>query len=256
MMTEMAASGFVSLHDLAAVVGIVFVAALVRSTFGFGDALVAMPLLLLVDFDHLAAVALLAATSLVTASVILAAEGPGRERVAPNAWILIGSALPGLGLGLWFLEVSSVSRVLGVLGGTILVVGVFGMMADPKRWPIRPWSAALFGLLAGSLGGAFNVHGPPLVVFGTSREWPPHVFRSTFQVYFLAVGLPLVLVHGLSGRYSMVVVVQLVSCLPVIGLASFLGGRLNRKFPVTSFRRSVYAMLIVLGIVLLWKAGG
>ena len=47
MMTEMAASGFVSLHDLAVVVGIVFVAALVRSTFGFGDAVVAMPLLLL-----------------------------------------------------------------------------------------------------------------------------------------------------------------------------------------------------------------
>ena len=50
--------------------------------------------------------------------------------------------------------------------------------------------------------------------------------------------------------------VELVACLPVIGLASFLGGRLNQKFAVTSFRRSVYAMLIALGIVLLWKAGG
>lgn len=255
-MTEMAASGFVSLHDLIAVVGIVFVAALVRSTFGFGDALVAMPLLLLAEFDHLAAVALLAATSLVTASVILAIDGSGREPVASSARILIGSALPGLGLGLWFLEVASVSRVSGVLGGTILVVGVLGVMADPRRWPMRSWSAALFGLLAGALGGAFNVHGPPLVVFGTSREWSPRVFRSTFQVYFLAVGLPLVLVHGLSGRYSTTVVLQLVACLPVIGLASFLGGRLNRKFAVTSFRRSVYAMLIGLGIVLLWKAGG
>ena len=95
-----------------------------------------------------------------------------------------------------------------------------------------------------------------MVVFGTSHEWSPRVFRSTFQVYFLAVGLPLVLVHGLSGRYSTTVVLQLVACLPVIGLASFLGGRLNRKFAVTSFRRSVYAMLIALGIVLLWKAGG
>ena len=82
-MTEMAADGFVSFHDLIAVVGIVFVAALVRSTFGFGDALVAMPLLLLVEFDHFAAVALLAATSLVTASVIqhstLPVSGLGEE---------------------------------------------------------------------------------------------------------------------------------------------------------------------------------
>ena len=46
------------LHGELPVVGIVGLAVLVRSTFGFGDALVAMPLLLLVIDDQVSAVAL------------------------------------------------------------------------------------------------------------------------------------------------------------------------------------------------------
>jgi len=237
------------------VLGVIALAVLVRSTFGFGDALVAMPLLVIVGRDHQSATALVAAVSLVTAATIFAIDRQ-RTRLATGTWVLVGTALPGLCLGLWFLETASVSLLIRFLGGTVVCVGLLGVLVDPRRWRITDRVAPVFGLVAGCLGGAFNVHGPPLVVFGTARSWPPDVFRSTCQAYFLVTGLLLVGGHGLAERYTPEILVQMLVCLPVVAGAGWLGGHLNRRLPIESFRRVVYGMLVLLGLFLLTNGGG
>ena len=235
------------------VVGVIALAVLVRSTFGFGDALVAMPLLVLAGTATRPATALVAGVSLVTAAAIFAIDRR-RTRLAPGAWLLAVYAVPGLLLGLWFLESASVPLLIGILGGTVAVIGLLGLLGDPTAWRITTRVAPLFGLVAGCLGGAFNVHGPPLVVYGTARGWSPEVFRSTCQAYFLAVGVLLVAGHGFAGRYSPQLLVQLAACLPVVAGAAWLGGLLNRRLPLESFRKAVYGILVLLGLLLL--AGG
>ena len=235
------------------VVGVIALAVLVRSTFGFGDALVAMPLLVLAGTATRPATALVAGVSLVTAAAIFAIDRR-RTRLAPGAWLLAVYAVPGLLLGLWFLESASVPLLIGILGGTVAVIGLLGLLGDPTEWRITTRVAPLFGLVAGCLGGAFNVHGPPLVVYGTARGWSPEVFRSTCQAYFLAVGVLLVAGHGFAGRYSLELLVQLAACLPVVAGAAWLGGLLNRRLPLESFRKAVYGILVLLGLLLL--AGG
>jgi len=235
------------------VVGVIALAVLVRSTFGFGDALVAMPLLVLAGTATRPATALVAGVSLVTAAAIFAIDRR-RTRLAPGAWLLAVYAVPGLLLGLWFLESASVPLLIGILGGTVAVIGLLGLLGDPTEWRITTRVVPLFGLVAGCLGGAFNVHGPPLVVYGTARGWSPEVFRSTCQAYFLAVGVLLVAGHGFAGRYSPQLLVQLAACLPVVAGAAWLGGLLNRRLPLESFRKAVYGILVLLGLLLL--AGG
>lgn len=237
------------------VVGVIALAVLVRSTFGFGDALVAMPLLVLAGNDTGPATALVAAVSLVTAAAIFAIDRR-RTRLAKGTRLLVLTAVPGLVLGLWFLETASASLLIGILGGAVAAIGLFGMLANPRGWRIGDRMAPLFGLAAGCLGGAFNVHGPPLVVFGTARGWSPDVFRSTCQAYFLAVGVLLVGGHGFAGRYTPGMLVQLVVCLPLVAAAGWLGGHLNRRLPVESFRRAVYAILVLLGLLLLFGVSG
>jgi|TARA_B100000809_G_scaffold229253_1_gene242777 uncharacterized membrane protein YfcA len=236
------------------VLGVIALAVLVRSTLGFGDALVAMPLLVLAGSETRPATALVAAVSLMTAAAIFAIDGR-RTRLAPGAWVLALYAVPGLVLGLWFLESASVPLLIGILGGTVAVIGLLGLLADPTTWRITDHLAPLFGVVAGCLGGAFNVHGPPLVVYGTARGWSPEVFRSTCQAYFLAVGVLLVAGHGLAGRYSPELLVQLVACLPVVAGAGWLGGHLNRRLPLESFRKAVYGILVLLGLLLLLGGG-
>ena len=236
-------------------VGVIALAVLVRSTFGFGDALVAMPLLVLAGTATGPATALVAAVSLLTAVAIFAIDR-GRTRLAPGTLVLVLTAVPGLLVGLWFLETAPAPLLVAVLGGTVAAIGLFGVLADPRGWRVSDRLAPLFGLAAGCLGGAFNVHGPPLVVFGTARGWSPDVFRSTCQAYFLAAGVLLVGGHGFAGRYTPGVLLQLVACLPVVAIAGWLGGRLNRRLPVESFRRAVYGILVLLGLLLLLAGSG
>lgn len=237
------------LHGELPVVGIVGLAVLVRSTFGFGDALVAMPLLLLVIDDQVSAVALVALVSLVTAAAIFAIDHR-RLSLASDAWVLSAAAVPGLLAGLWFLRAASSPLLFAVLGATVVVVGLLGLFCDPQRWRVPVGSAAGLGLLAGFLGGAFNVHGPPLVVYGTSRDWSPERFRATLQAYFLAAGVLLVGGHAIGGHYSRELFERFLACLPAVIVASWLGGVLNRRLPVERFRRAVHAILVVLGLVI------
>jgi len=235
------------------VVGVISLAVLVRSTFGFGDALVAMPLLLLVMRVHETAVALVALVSLVTAAVIF---GMDRRRLdlAPGTLVLVGSALPGLCCGLWFLDYVTAPVLKTVLGGTVAVVGLLGAITDPRRWRIPPRTVGLFGLLAGFLGGAFNVHGPPLVVLGTAREWSPGCFRATMQAYFLVAGVFLVGGHALAGRYDAGLLWQGALCLPAVVLATWGGRLLHQRLPVERFRLAVYLVLLLLGLVLVLQS--
>ena len=236
------------------VVGVIALAVFVRSTFGFGDALVAMPLLMLSGTEAIPATALVAAVSLVSAATIFAIDR-GTTRLAPRTGVLVLTAIPGLVLGLWFLGTASTPLLTGVLGVTVAAIGLLGVGGDPGTWRVTDRMAPGFGLAAGCLGGAFNVHGPPLVVFGMARGWSPEVFRSTCQAYFLAVGVLLVGGHGYAGRYDGELLVQLAACLPVVGVAGWLGGRLNRRMPVESFRKAVYGILVVLGVLLLLLGG-
>jgi uncharacterized membrane protein YfcA len=59
----------------------------------------------------------------------------------------------------------------------------------------------------------------------------------------------------LAGRYSPELLVQLVACLPVVAGAGWLGGHLNRRLPLESFRKAVYGILVLLGLLLLLGGG-
>ena len=56
------------------------------------------------------------------------------------------------------------------------------------------------GLLSGILTGAYNVGGPPVVIYADARRWTPDAVRSNLQSFFLLKGVMLVGVHALSQK--------------------------------------------------------
>src|SRR3954469_13702806 len=99
------------------VLGIVFLATLVRSAFGFGEALVAVPLLALV-IPVTVAVPLATLLSVTVAGLILAQDW--RHFHARSAWWLVLPTLFGIPLGLLVLtEVSP--RVVKVVMAAIII---------------------------------------------------------------------------------------------------------------------------------------
>src|SRR5262249_13059715 len=99
------------------VLGVVFLATLIRSAFGFGEALVAVPLLaLLMPVEVAAPFAVLVS---ITVAVVIVVEDWHKIHLG-SAWRLVLSTLPGIPLGLWLLTGVPAPVVKAVLAVVIL----------------------------------------------------------------------------------------------------------------------------------------
>jgi len=229
---------------------ILFLSTLVRSTFGFGDALVAMPLLALVIPIRTATpvVALIAPT---IAIILLIKEW--RHIDLRSTMKLIISTLVGIPMGILYLKQIQENVVNAVLALILIIFAIYSL-ARPALHSLKSdrW-AYLFGFIGGILGGAYNTNGPPIIFYGILRRWKPESFRATLQSYFLPTGGAIMVGQGLAGLWTKAVLTTYIYSLPLVFLAIFFGLGISRKIPAQKFNKYVYIMLLGLGIILLIK---
>lgn len=230
---------------------VLFVAAFVRSALGFGDAVVAMPILA-VMLGLRTATPLVAFLGPTISILILAANW--RKVEFKTAGRLIVASLVGIPFGVYGLSRLPETPLKIALGAIILAYGLTGLAKpgatisnEPRHFP---W---IVGWVAGVLGGAYNTNGPPIVAYGMLRGWPPESFRATLQGYFLPTGLAIVAGHGLAGLWTPVVVRSYLTALPAIVAGVFLGGRLNKRISHDLFTKLVYASLGLMGAAMLLR---
>lgn len=227
---------------------IIFISTFTRSTVGFGDALIAMPLLAMAVGINVATplVGLIAVTISIT---ILIKQW--RNVHFKSVSMLIISTLLGIPVGILLLK-GVYDDVMKLILSFVIIIFSLYKICNPKLFTLaNDKLACIFGLLAGILGGAYNTNGPPVVVYGNLRRWDPAKFRATLQGYFLPTGAMIALGHGIGGLWTQQVLVNYLISLPIVFVAILLGGRLNSKIPKGKFDKYVYMLLIVLGAVLL-----
>lgn len=233
-------------------VAILFLATLVRSTFGFGESLIAVPLLALyLPIEVAVPVSVLA--SVVVAGVIVVQDW-NKIHVRSAGWLVFFAAL-GIPLGLWLLTSVDEQWVKAALAVVLILFSVYSLVgrsftlsSDSKWWLF------VCGLLSGVLGGAYGLNGPPLVVYGAMRNWSAQHFRATLQGYFLPASLMGVIGYWLNDLWVMQVTTLFLWSLPAVMLAIFLGRAINRRMNGTAFFRYVYIGLIAIGIILLLQS--
>jgi uncharacterized membrane protein YfcA len=235
------------------VVLVVFLATLVRSTLGFGEALVAVPLLAL-RIPIAVAAPLAVLVSVVVAGVILLQDH--RKIEIRSAAGLIVSAIVGIPFGLWLLASANDRTVKAVLGLVIIAFSSYSLhVKTPVHFERDRWGWLLAcGFSSGVLGGAYGMNGPPLAIYGALRRWSPQHFRATLQGYFFPASLVGLLGYGLMGILGRSVMRYCLLSLPGILAAIFIGRGLNHRLRGDQFFRFVYAGLVVIGGVLLLQA--
>ncbi len=227
---------------------VIFLATLVRSAFGFGEALVAVPLLALA-LPVTTAAPLAVLFSITVAAVIVLWDW--RKVHLGGAWRLVLSALFGIPLGLLLALAVAEPVVKTILAIVIIAFSVYSL-ADRGRFQLTDdrW-AWLFGFGSGILGGAYGMNGPPLAVYGALRRWPPEQFRATLQGYFLPASLAGMAGYCAAGLYTSDVFRFYLVSLPGALAAIFLARVINRRMKAQMFIRFVHFGLIAVGAVLL-----
>ena len=141
-----------------------------------------------------------------------------------------------------------------VLAVVIIGFSIYSLVR-PSHYELKNDSLAwVFGFFAGILGGAYGMNGPPLVIFGTLRKWPPAHFRATLQGYFLPASMAGMCGYFFAGLWTPTVNRYYLWSLPGIVLASFLGRVINRRLNARQFLLYVHVGLIGIGVLLLIQA--
>ena len=233
------------------VVAVIFVATLIRSAFGFGEALVAVPLLaLLMPVEE--AVPLATLVSITVAGIVVIQDWH-KIHVRSAGWLVIAT-LFGIPLGLWLLTAVPETVVKAILAVVIIGFSSYCLVSRNQfelkndRW------AWLFGFGAGVLGGAYGMNGPPLVIYGSLRHWSPGHFRATLQGYFLPASLLGMCGYWLAGLWKPAVTRHYLWTLPLALAAIFLGRAINQRMRGRSFLRYIHVGLILLGTLLLMQS--
>lgn len=232
-------------------VGIIsFIASVVRSTLGFGESLIAVPLFILFLPVEIA-VPLSVMLSILIALVIVIQDH--RKIHFHSAKWLILYALPGIAIGIVILVYGSELLIKAGLGALIISYALYMLFMKSTRTLKEDNMLWLFtcGFLSGILGGAYGLNGPPLVVYGNMRRWSAKHFRATLQAYFLPAST-----IGLAGYYAKGLITFEVCYYFIIALttavpAIFLGRYLNHRLKDNSFFKYVFWGLVIIGIILI-----
>jgi uncharacterized membrane protein YfcA len=241
---------FMLIFDLSLllVILIVLVASTIRSAFGFGDALIAMPLLAF--FMEMKTAVPLVAVSGFTISILILARH-WKSAYVKGLWILILFCILGIPLGLLFLK-NMDDKLIKIVLALLLIVFSSINLINPTYFILKSDKFAwIFGLFSGILGGAYNTNGPPIIIYGKMKRWEPEKFRAILQSVFLPTNLCIIIGQAGTGFWTESVVKYVVFCIPVIVIGTITGGFINKRMSKEGFAKYVDYILIVIGVMLL-----
>lgn len=227
---------------------VVFAAALVQGVLGFGGALIAMPLLVMLIGVKTAAPAFAFITVLAT----LLNAFHWRAHVTPRDLIQLGlPALVGIPLGVWLLSRVDEALVTRALGASLVLYAAYVLLGLAVPPPRRRLWAYLAGFTSGVLTGAYNTGGPPVIVYATARRWPADQLRGNLQTYFLFSSVLALASHGLAGHLTATVWRTALLFAPAMLVGHFLGVWLCRYVDAERFQRLALLFLLAIGLQLL-----
>ena len=241
-----------SIEIVFAIIAIACLATFVKSAFGFGEGLVSMALLSFVvglDFS----IPFVALTSFFSSLFILLRDR--KDIHFAGVKMLLLGALFFAPLGIYTADLLDEKLLRKTLGILISLYAIYSLL-QPNLKEIadkRGVWAVLSGAFGCFLGGAYNIAGPPIVIYANMRDYKPAVFRATMQGFFTPLSLYVISGHIYMGNFNQNVVYCLLWALPPMLLGIAIGKWVNQKIEnPNKFRRIIFLILVILGITMLF----
>ncbi len=230
----------------------VFVAALLQSLSGFGFALIVMPLATLVlGVQTAAPLVALAGLTLYTINLVRY-----RQAINPGELLrLCAASVVGIPVGIWLLYSVDEVIVMRILGLILVAYAAYAFLQPRTPRSLSQRWGYPAGFLAGCLGAAYNTPGPPVVMYGSGRQWPKDQFRAVLQALFFVNATLVVASHAIAQRLTIDVLTLYLYALPALTLGIVLGARVDQRMNPETFRLLLSVMILIMGLVLLFGVG-
>jgi uncharacterized protein len=129
----------------------------------------------------------------------------------------------------------------------LLVLVLVPILASGWRYHGKPWLPVtiVVGLLAGTLGGAVQISGPPIILYWLGSPSETAVVRANFIVYFAIFATASVVIYLVHGLLTADVIALALLIGPLHILAMWAGGKLFHLASEQTYRRVAYAIITI-----------
>lgn len=220
---------------------VIFVAALVQASTGFGFAIMSVPLLLLL-YDAHYAVSLANLLSLVSAVSMLPKVRNSINRDILKRWF-VGS-LMGLPLGGFLFYFVAIAWLKILIAITIVVFTL--MLILHVTLPLG--SGRRIGAISGLMTSSIGMPGPPIVLYLASKNAEKGAFRATSIAYYCLVYPIGLLIQFFTGHFSTDLIYTGVLMIPAVFLGQAIGSIVHHKINHQWFVRITYALLLATAV--------
>ncbi len=233
------------------VVGAVFFGVFSQTVSGFGLGLVAMPVLS-------AAVGLDVARPLMALVAVCMQMSMMIRMRASLSFRTIGMmsvmGFLGIPLGVRLAESGWLQEDVLLTGLALLTVSyaLYALFSPQIPELKNDRSMGPFAFASGLLSGAYNVGGPPIIIYADARRWTADQMRSNLQGFFMFKGVVLLIAHAISGNFTRNVWVGFAWSIPAMVAGLGIGFALYGRIDDARFRQIVLWLLVGVGAKLLF----
>lgn len=229
---------------------IFFIAGMVQGLTGFGQALLAMPLLaFIVDIKLAVPICTLCGLIINVDMTHRLRKSLDRTKILP---LILGS-IPGSIFGIMMLKEINADYIRLFLGCLIAGFSAYSLLAKPLKFNLSNKWGYLSGFLTGSIAAAVSAGGPPSIIYASIQDWKKDTVKATLVSLFLFSGILAAAGHLISGLTTLYAFkLTLASVLPIFA-GTCLGNKLSSRISDEFYSRIVMTLLVIMGLMLIFQ---
>ena len=169
-----------------------------------------------------------------------------------RVWPFLAGGLVGVPIGaalLPYLQIDVFRLVVGTVLVTYSSIVLLGARLPDVSRSGRAGDLGM-SIVAGTMGGASALSGPPVTLWCAMRGWGRDDQRATYQTFFLVTHTATIGVYLASGLLTLHSISLFGLVGPPILLSSWIGSRWYRGMSGATFTRSLFLVLLVSGLTL------
>lgn len=235
------------------VLAVIAALSVIQSIFGMGVLVFGTPTLLLMGYDFITTLGYLLPASFAISLLQVLTASSRRPKISPYLYLL---CLPGIGVGLWLAEYSSLASWTNVMVGGTLIISALVRFWPPSRSLFNAILARHFPfyhLGMGIIHGLTNLGGGLLAILASGTSTDKLAVRYTVAHYYLAFSvIQMLLLATIMGHGDI-----LVANLPAVAVSGsvylLIGNRIFARTSNRIFDKALTIFIAVYGVVVLFE---